>query len=153
MDITNKIIIINDSVYSINKIAEYCDQFLDCRWEIVDIINKENYLSNKKLDAGIQKVQASYYSIFSVGFAVPDDFLQNIDIAYNDRLDRFILLLPFNNQGLTVQTNLYRSNILDGNTPNELGKNIAEKLINSCKEQDSEYLVKKIEEICSSIAD
>lgn len=107
------------------------------------------------LDHAIFKCEMPFYAVFMAGYMVCPDYLSNIDKALNDELQRFCVLLPFDEwNGAFVQTLLHKK--LGGNAPQTLeeyedGALIATTIMDKIEwmaKENNQHMVKKAEEIC-----
>lgn len=124
-------------------------QDADIEWKIVRVIDivPENLVINELKNS----IKTQYFSIFNLPTTLPSNFIKKLHIAINERLERFILLTPINNQGFTVQTWLFK--VLEGNLPKiiEDGKpavsDIQEKIFTFARVNNELHLIKNIEEL------
>ncbi len=135
-------------------------------WRVQFIMEREadgGHISvGRCVDHAVDSSTADYYAVFSPGYEVPNDYVQAIDRALNDDLERFVLLEPNEaGQGLLVQLrihNYYGGNaeaiIQSEDAGDEAGKradSIIEKVRHRARAEGNEHLIKRVEEICPSM--
>ncbi len=94
------------------------------------------------------QVVGSYFSVFQIPHTVPETFTKDLNVALNERLDRFVMLEG--EQGFTIQTKLFDN--LDGNKPKVLDEDLPEfrtiqDKVKYLTNDDNKYLIKKLEEV------
>ena len=97
-------------------------------------------------------------SVFTSDFIIPNRFVEEIDIALNDNMQRFLLLEPIDSQnnGLTFQSFIF--NFLRGNEEavvdddsEKPANTIVEKIKYIATTQNLTSMIKKCEDICPCI--
>jgi len=113
-------------------------------WKI-DQIKEEDADLLRCLDITVQKISANscnYYALFKAGYEVPESFTSSISSFINDKMERFLALIPDKGEnGLVAQVHMHKS--IGGNSK----KPFVDKIKNVCKEQKCEYLVKNLSEV------
>ncbi len=98
------------------------------------------------VDIAYKKLATSYFATFVAGTKVPTDFISEIDIALNDKLEQFLMLLPIEGvNGMVVQTAVAKQ--IGGST----GDFIGNKLQRVAEEQECPYLVRPVTELVPSM--
>jgi hypothetical protein len=125
-------------------------------WKIDEIIERTSegnrLMSAECLDIIAYRIESPIFAVFLAGFKVPQTFIEDIDVAINDRLIEFSLLMPdsFGN-GLVVQTEVYKT--LSGCHPMEIDgeiiDNLPDKVRAIAKQNNMEYMVQNVSDICS----
>ena len=130
-------------------------------WRINAIVERgagDSFVSvPRAIDHTINSVQSAYYSVFKPGFYIPTSFVEDLNVALNEKMERFSLLLPQpDGNGLTVQTEMHKNSQINGNMPmvyetpdgEKLLTTVEEKICNYATLQEKLYLVKKAKEVC-----
>ncbi len=88
---------------ALNLIGGYFDpQKIEYR---IDYILENDAIDIRIVDIAFKKIPQSYFCVFEAGFEIPADFIDAIDIALNDDLERFLMLLPIDKiNGMVAQT-------------------------------------------------
>jgi len=133
-------------------------------WRINQIFERtkeQKFVSPERaIDLAIPSVVGSYYTVIRPGTKLPQTFVKDLDVALNDKMERFSLLLPTPaGNGLTVQTDMHKHPQINGNVPSvyELdGKNVllntvVEKLQHYAKLEDRQYMIRSVTDICQNL--
>jgi hypothetical protein len=158
----NRIVIIDTMRrYKPNYMVKFLtEQSLPCDWRFDRRTNDEV----DPLDIAASKIRTELYSLFRCGAEVPEDFFANIDEALNDKLYRFLLVLPpetsEGGSGLVINSTFHK--MVKGNEPLPVGfldkdaenperilHHIYDKIWYLAKRDNQEYLIKSYEEICN----
>lgn len=99
------------------------------------------------IDVCMKKASGRYTAIFRAGFYVPDDFISELDIALNDKYERFLYLKPCDDSiNGTVIQNAVNAN-LSGNKKHPLLDKIERKVL----EQECPHMIRRVDEIIPSM--
>ena len=112
-------------------------------WKI-DQIKEENVDMLRCLDITLQNISANqynYYFVFKAGYKIPKLFTSSISSLINDKMERFLALVPEGENVLVAQVHMHKS--IGGNSK----KPFVDKIKNVCKEQKCEHLVKNLSEV------
>lgn len=126
----------------------------DIQWFVKQMVH-DDFSFKDGIDEIVEKEKTTFSAIFFSGFSIPEDFVKSVDESINDNLDRFILLKPYNENGLLFQNKLFK--IFGGNKDafNEEFKisfsSIIEKIDFIAKDQNLNNLIGDIELICHSM--
>lgn len=137
------IIILDNSNISRYNMLEWCIKNIDMQWRVEDIYEDTQDI-NRILDIGFRKSKTIWMTTIKAGATLPLNFFDEIDKKINDDLDRFVLLLPYDDiNGMTCMRNIVK--MMGGNSEE---RTIIDKLIHISEVQECQNLVKKAEEIC-----
>ena len=123
------------------------------KWNIKQILD-DYWLGSKSINVSVQKSKSTYFCLFDSNFIIPNEFVEQIDVAICDEMKRFIILEPIdsNGNGATFQT--YAFNALRGNEEafiedsEKRADNFIDKIKFIAATQNLKHLIKKCEEIC-----
>lgn len=130
------------------------DKKVKFKWSIRHILDDE-YVGDVSINIAMQKTNCIYMSVFNSNYSIPSTFVEEIDFALNDKMERFLLLEPVDseNNGLTFQSFVF--NVLRGNEEATIKDNeektantIVEKIKYVATSQNLISMIKKCEEIC-----
>lgn len=94
------------------------------------------------LDLALASVSSTYYCLVCANHELPSNFLKTVNNAVNVEMMRFVALLPDDDGNrLVIQSNLHK--VLWGNR----GKSIIEKIEEIAKEEKTEHMVKRYEDL------
>lgn len=109
-------------------IAEYCPGI---PWDIRN--EYDDSITNGVIHDAIRNIIHPYYAIFKAGIKIPKSMFQQLDVAINDDLMRFGVILPDKNgNGMIGSTAIYSH--YNGNVEENLRNNKCENLIRSVGE-------------------
>lgn len=112
----------------------------------IDYILEENATDLRIADIAYKKIKRSYFATFADGFKIPSDFIDTIDKALNDRLERFLLLKPIDGiNGMVAQTRITKQ--IGGNNEDA----VFNKLERVAEDQQCQYLVRPVSDIIPSM--
>lgn len=126
----------------VNSVKKQCSGKVD--WQVENISPVDGETKNRCLDIAIKKCKSPFYSVSNAGYWVPAKYLQSINRAINDGMERFVMLTPLDEQGngLLVMTKIHR--LVQGNDKH----GIVKKVEYWATEDDMSHMVKKAEELC-----
>jgi hypothetical protein len=115
------------------------------------------------IDLSLVNSKSHFYALFNPGFVVPPTFIEDVDIAINDELERFVLLEPNQaGEGCVIQMrahSYYGGNseaLVEGEDAGEdLGKradSIIDKILHRVKIEEKTHLVKNVTDICRGMS-
>lgn len=108
----------------------------------VESITDEDKSKNRALDIAINKSKRMMFTVINAGYKLPKEFLNTINIALNEKLYKFIMLLPLSeDNGLTILTKAFK--YFGGNA----GISIQEKLLDIAKDTNETHLIKNYSEL------
>jgi hypothetical protein len=133
------------------------DKKVTFKWSIRHILDSE-YIGDVSINVAMQKTNCIYMSVFTSDFIIPNKFVEEIDIALNDDMQRFLLLEPIDskNNGLTFQSFIFNSlrgneeAVLDDDSEKS-ANSIIEKIKYVATTQNLTSMIKKCEDICPCI--
>jgi hypothetical protein len=116
-------------------------------WRMVAVLS-EDASEGEKVDAAVNAVKASgFYTVVRPGFALPTDFVAQLDDALNERLERFCVLTPEESgNALTVQLAFHNHYLMRGNAPLEVGDEEGNKQVLHTLAEKASYLAEKLEQ-------
>lgn len=111
------------------------------------------------IDLSLTNSKSHFYAIFNPGCVVPPTFLEDVDKAINDELERFVLLLPTQaGNGCVVQMRAHRyyggnaeAEIQGEDAGEEQGQradSIVDKILHRMRVEDRPHLVKRVSDVC-----
>ena len=120
-------------------------------WRINQIC-EPNASKGRAIDHAMTNVDGAFYTVIEPGFALPPDFIRELDVSLNDNMERFSLLLPHEGNCLTVQTSLHKHPFINGHIAIEYdGKvmtDVAEKIAFYAEMEEKSYMIRGVTEIC-----
>jgi len=137
----------------------------DLTWRINQICERlkdGNFVTTERaIDLAMATVTGTYYTVIRPGFVLPPSFVNDLDVAMNDNMERFSLLLPdAAGNCLTVQTEMHKHPQINGNakqtyeqedgTPLTL-TSVVEKLVRYAEIEKRQDMVRTASEICPSL--
>lgn len=97
----------------------------------------------------VGKIAGTFFSLFQLPYYIPPNFIKDLNVSINERLERWIMLTNETFDGFTFQTKIF--NRLKGNEPVEVDgqllETIYEKIMWAAKFGNEEYLIKDIHDI------
>jgi hypothetical protein len=112
----------------------------------IDYIMEKDAVDTRIIDIAFKKLPQSYFCVFEAGFVVPKDFIDAIDKALNDDLERFLMLLPIDGvNGLVAQTRVAKQ--IGGSNEDFLGA----KLQRVAEKQKCQFLIRPVTQIVTSM--
>jgi len=112
----------------------------------IDYIMEQDAINTRIIDIAFKKIPQSYFCTFEAGFKIPVDFIDAIDRALNDDLERFLMLLPVDGiNGLVAQTRVVKQ--IGGSNEDFLGS----KLQRVAEKQKCQFLIKPVTTLVPSM--
>jgi hypothetical protein len=112
----------------------------------IDYIMEKDAVDTRIIDIAFKKIPQSYFCTFTAGFEIPADFIEVIDKALNDDLERFLMLLPIDGiNGMVAQTRVAKQ--IGGSNEDFLGS----KLQRVAEKQECQFLIRPVTEIVKSM--
>lgn len=112
-----------------------------CEWSVDDIqIDSLNYYS--VLDTALTKLRSMFIGVSKAGYVYPSNYIATINKAINVNLQRFVCLLPDeNDNALLVQHSLCKM------IGNNRGQPLLSKIKQIAEEEGTQHMVKRFEEL------
>lgn len=137
-----------------------------CNWTVKRVVEKDKDGNRLALGCVVDMCvefskESTYYSVFSPGAVIHDNFISSLDEALNDRLERFVMLTPQSGySGLVVQKGIHDS--VGGNRPGVLADeehpagyvtgqtlySVCDKVFYYAKVERCPELVRQVSELC-----
>lgn len=133
-------------------------------WRMCNIVERNDVgglvSPERALDIIINQIKGNYFTLLKSGQELPKDFIYSINHSLNEEVKQFIMLKEnTNGVGLTIQTNVYKHPMVNGNVPaigpdengNEIPPTAFQRIIKFANETGHESFIKEVGEICSSL--
>jgi len=135
----------NDHMERPGKFTLWVQENVELKWRVESVLTEyDNFL--RAIDAVSDKCQSRFVSVFRAGFQVPPNFLQELDIALHDRLERFVYLTPIDDlNGTTFIRNIH--SLLKGNKYGMM----AEQIKKLSEEQQCPEMIRLVQELVPSM--
>jgi hypothetical protein len=125
-------------------------------WRVEQIApDEKKYTREECTDIALRNCDGHFYVVIDAGISLPDSFLKDIDIAVNDKLEKFSLLKDKTSKILVVQASIHK--LLEGNKPclieeysdgGLLSETLVDKIEYLAEKQGTPHMIKDVGDIC-----
>ncbi len=125
----------------------------------VDDVREEKLRLEDMIDISANKCTGAFYAVFHNGFLIPNTYLEDINNSFNNKLDRFCLLIPHDRyNGMFVDKALHDS--VFGNKElivekYEDGELVSDNIIDKAKffgeQTKTLHMIKEVNQVCQNM--